>query len=67
MNEDQIKGRAKDVKGKIKEATGKVVDSDRLKGEGVADQVAGKSQAAYGDAKQKAKDAAKDVLKKVDD
>ena len=67
MNKDQVKGRAEDVKGKVKETAGKVVGNDRLRVEGVADQVAGKSQAAYGDAKQKAKDAAKDVLNRSDD
>ena len=56
MNKDQVKGRAKAAKGKIKEATGKAVGSERLKGEGRAEQVAGKTQATYGDAKERAKD-----------
>jgi uncharacterized protein YjbJ (UPF0337 family) len=56
MNKDQVKGRAEEVKGNIKEGVGKAVGNDRLRGEGVADQVAGKTQAGYGDAKEKAKD-----------
>jgi uncharacterized protein YjbJ (UPF0337 family) len=57
MNKDQVKGRAEAAKGKIKEAAGKVVGNDRLKGEGQVDQVAGKTQATYGDAKERTKDA----------
>jgi uncharacterized protein YjbJ (UPF0337 family) len=66
MNKDQVKGRAEDVKGKIKETTGKVVGNDRLRAEGIADQVAGKSQATYGDAKEKVRDAAKDHATRKD-
>jgi uncharacterized protein YjbJ (UPF0337 family) len=66
MNKDQVKGRAEDVKGKIKETTGKVVGNDRLRAEGIADQVAGKSQATYGDAKEKVRDAAKDLANRKD-
>lgn len=57
MNQDQVKGRVEDAKGKLKEVAGKVTDNERLKGEGRADQVAGKTQAGYGDAKEKVKDA----------
>ena len=39
------------------EVTGKVVGNDRLKDEGQIDQMAGKTQATYGDAKERAKDA----------
>ncbi len=55
MNKDQVKGRVEQVKGKIKEAAGKVTDNNRLKTEGKVDQAAGKGQASYGDAKEKAK------------
>ena len=56
MNKDQVKGRVEEVKGAIKEGTGKVVGNPRLEGEGKADKVAGKTQEAWGDAKEKAKD-----------
>jgi uncharacterized protein YjbJ (UPF0337 family) len=67
MNKDQVKGRVEDVKGKIKETAGKAVGNDRLRTEGVVDQVAGKSQATYGDAKEKVRDAAKDLANRRDD
>ena len=56
MNKDQVKGRAEQVKGNIKEGVGKAVGNDRLRGEGKVDQVAGKTQAGYGDAKDKAEE-----------
>ncbi|MEF7617083.1 CsbD family protein [Aquincola sp. MAHUQ-54] len=59
MNKDQVKGRAEEAKGHVKEAAGKVVGSEKLKAEGRGDQVAGKTQATYGDAKEQVKDALK--------
>ena len=55
MNEDQVKGRAEEAKGKVKEVAGKVVGNDRLATEGKADQVEGKVQKNYGDAKEDVK------------
>ena len=65
MNKDQIKGRVEQTTGKIKEAAGKVVGNDKLKTEGQTDQVKGKVQAGYGDAKENAKDKAKDLINKI--
>jgi uncharacterized protein YjbJ (UPF0337 family) len=56
MNQDQVKGRATEAKGAIKEGAGKLVGNERLQTEGKVDKVAGKTQGAYGDAKEKAKD-----------
>ena len=56
MNKDQVKGRIEEAKGNIKEAAGKAVGNERLQGEGLADQAAGKVQKNYGDAKDKAED-----------
>ena len=57
MNKDQVQGHTEDAKGKVKEAAGKLVGNDRLVGEGQADQIAGKTQAKIGDAKEVVKDA----------
>lgn len=65
MNKDQIKGRVEQATGKIKEAAGKVVGNDRLQTEGLAEQVKGKVQAGFGDAKEHAKDKAKDLINKI--
>ena len=65
MNKDQVKGRVEQASGKVKEVAGKVVGNDRLKTEGVGDQVKGKVQADFGDAKEKAKDKAKELINKI--
>lgn len=57
MNNDQVKGRVDQVKGAIKEGTGKALDDRDLEAEGTVDKAAGKTQATYGDAKEKVKDA----------
>jgi uncharacterized protein YjbJ (UPF0337 family) len=65
MNKDQIKGRVEQASGKVKEAAGKLVGNDRLETEGKADRLKGKVQAGYGDAKENAKDKAKDLINKI--
>ncbi|UIJ71271.1 CsbD family protein [Aurantimonas sp. HBX-1] len=58
VDENQIKGGAKEIGGKIKEAAGRAVGNERLEAEGEVDQVEGKTQKNYG----KVKDAVKDQL-----
>jgi uncharacterized protein YjbJ (UPF0337 family) len=65
MNTDQIKGRIEQAKGAVTEIAGKLVDSDKLKAEGAAEQVAGKVQATLGDVKEAVKDKAKDIINKI--
>ncbi|MFD2740998.1 CsbD family protein [Sulfitobacter aestuarii] len=55
-NEDQAKGKAKDIGGKVKEEVGDATDNEDLKHEGQADQVEGKVQKGVGDAKDKLSD-----------
>ncbi|MGQ2996833.1 MULTISPECIES: CsbD family protein [Variovorax] len=65
MNKDQVAGRVDQAKGKLKEVAGKVVGNEKLEGEGIADQAAGKVQSTYGDVKEKAKDAIKSGADKL--
>jgi uncharacterized protein YjbJ (UPF0337 family) len=51
MNKDQVKGRAKAAVGRVKEVAGKATGSTKTQIKGTAEKVAGKTQAAYGDAK----------------
>jgi uncharacterized protein YjbJ (UPF0337 family) len=51
MNDDQIKGKAKDIGGKVQEEFGKAVGSSEQQAKGVANQVEGKVQEKVGDAK----------------
>lgn len=55
---DKIKGTANEAMGKAKQGIGEATGSDRLKGEGVIQEVKGKGQQAMGDAKEAAEDAA---------
>jgi uncharacterized protein YjbJ (UPF0337 family) len=49
MNDDQIKGKAKDIGGKIQEEVGKVVGSSEQQAKGLGKQVEGKVQEKAGD------------------
>ena len=55
-NEDQVKGKAKDIGGKIKEEAGDATGNEEMKHEGQGDQVEGKVQKGVGDAKDKMSD-----------
>jgi uncharacterized protein YjbJ (UPF0337 family) len=48
MNKDRVEGSATNMGGKIKEGAGKVTGDDKLRSEGVMDQVKGKVQNAVG-------------------
>ncbi len=55
-NEDQVKGKAKDIGGEIKEGVGDAIGNDKMKRDGQADQAEGKVQKGVGDAKDKLSD-----------
>ncbi len=55
-NEDQAKGKAKDIGGKVKEEAGDATGNDKMKREGQRDQAKGKAQKGVGDAKDKLSD-----------
>lgn len=57
MNENQIKGTAKDIAGKVQETVGEVVGSNKQQAKGLAKQVEGKAQKTAGDVQ----DAAEEV------
>ena len=51
MNEDQIKGKAKDIGGKIQDKVGEAVGSREQQSKGIANQAEGKVQEKAGDVK----------------
>ena len=51
MNDDQVKGAAKDIGGKIQEEVGKVTGSSEQQAKGLSKQVEGKVQEKTGDLK----------------
>ena len=48
MDDDRVKGSAKNLKGSVKEGAGKVLGDSKLESEGKADKVTGKIQNAIG-------------------
>jgi uncharacterized protein YjbJ (UPF0337 family) len=67
MDQDNIKGKVKDVTGRIKRQAGEWTGDQQLQDEGAADQVEGKVQNAWGNVKEKARDIADDVAGKKRD
>lgn len=65
MNKHQVEGRVDQATGKAKEVAGRVTGNEKLEGEGLADQLKGKTQAGYGDAKENAKDSVKKIIDKI--
>ncbi|MDZ7791488.1 MAG: CsbD family protein [Xanthomonadales bacterium] len=57
MNKNQVEGRTDQAKGKIKESAGKLTGNKSLENEGKVQDLSGKTEAAYGDAKRDVKKA----------
>jgi uncharacterized protein YjbJ (UPF0337 family) len=60
MDDDRVKGAAKNIGGKIKEGAGKALGDEKLKNEGRADQVGGKVQNTVGGVKDAVRDQDRD-------
>jgi len=63
INKDQVEGRVKEAAGKVQEVAGKAVGSATQQLKGLANQVGGATQAAFGDAKEHVKEAVKKKVK----
>lgn len=61
MNRDELKGRSDQVRGKVKQATGDLLDDDRLRDEGVADEAAGNVREGFGRGRRKVGEAIEDI------
>ena len=53
MNHDEIEGKAKEAKGKIKKNVGEMTNDQRLRDEGVADELEGNTQETFGEGRRK--------------
>jgi uncharacterized protein YjbJ (UPF0337 family) len=60
MDKDRVKGSLDQAKGSVKEGIGKMTGDDKLRAEGAADKLAGKTESTVGGIK----DTARDVLNK---
>lgn len=61
MNKDELEGKSETLKGKVKQAVGHATGDEALHDEGVADEVAGKTQETIGKARRKVGEAIEDV------
>ena len=61
MNRDEMEGKAEAFKGKVKQAAGDLTDYEQPHDEGVADEVAGKTQDTLGRARRKVGEAVEDL------
>jgi uncharacterized protein YjbJ (UPF0337 family) len=67
MNEDEIKGVARDAVGKVKDGVGGLTGDTNLQAEGKIDQAAGKIQGQYGTAKEQLSSATDALADKASD
>jgi len=59
MNNNQIKGTAKNIAGKVQEEAGKLIGNKEQQVKGLGKQIAGKAQKTFGDAKEIAQNASR--------
>ncbi len=65
MNRDELDGKAQALKGKLKQAAGDLTDDERLRQEGEADEVIGKTQDGIGRVRRKAGEVIEDIGKDI--
>jgi uncharacterized protein YjbJ (UPF0337 family) len=65
MNDDEIKGKARNVKGRVKDAAGSLTGNRRLESEGEVDRGAGAAQEKLGEARRKVGEAIEDLGDKI--
>jgi uncharacterized protein YjbJ (UPF0337 family) len=65
MNEDELKGKMREVKGKAKQATADLTDDEKLHNEGIADEASGQTQADLGRARRKVGEAIEDIGERI--
>lgn len=65
MNWDQVEGQWKDVKGQLRAKWGKLTDDDLEEARGNRDQIIGRLQERYGDAKEDFREALDRLIDKL--
>ncbi|MCC2954525.1 CsbD family protein [Massilia sp. IC2-477] len=64
MNENQVKGKLKEIGGKIQEEFGDAIDSPTQEAKGKATKVEGKTQKTLGDAQEKVEEKLDDAARR---
>jgi uncharacterized protein YjbJ (UPF0337 family) len=60
-NKDEVRGKADKTKGRIEQGAGDVMDNERIRGEGQADKIVGKTEETFGKGRRKVDDALKNL------
>jgi len=66
MNKDEVQGKGRDLAGKVQRKVDEMTGDTEQEAKGAANQVAGKTQNAWGKAKEAGKDAVEDIQHKKD-
>ncbi len=67
MNKDEVQGKGRDLAGKVQRKVGEMTGDTEQEVKGAANQVAGKTQHAWGKAKEVGKEAVEDIQHKKDE
>jgi uncharacterized protein YjbJ (UPF0337 family) len=66
MNDNEVKGNAREIKGKVEKEVGNVTGNERIQAHGEAEEVKGKVQKEAGHVQSKAKNVKHDVTNTID-
>ena len=61
INKDELDGKAAALKGRVKQGAGDLIDNNRLRDEGAADEAGGEIKEGFGKARRKVGDAIEDA------
>ena len=61
MNRDELEGKASALKGRMKEAAGDMMDNERMRNEGAAEEAAGEARDDLGRARRKVGEKIEDI------
>jgi uncharacterized protein YjbJ (UPF0337 family) len=65
MNRDELEGKTKEIKGRVKQSVGDLTDDEKLRDEGVADEVEGEVQGGFGRGRRKLGEVIEEVGEKI--
>ncbi len=65
MNDDELKGKAKNVKGRIKQGAGAVTGNKKLEREGAAERIGGAAEEKIGEAQRKVGESMEDLGEEI--
>ena len=64
-NQDELKGKMREIKGKAKQAAADLTDDEPLRQEGLGDEAVGQAQEGFGKARRKVGEAIEDIGEQI--